>query len=136
LALAVLDLDHFKSVNDTYGHEMGDLVLRKFGGLLRVSFREHDVAARIGGEEFLVAAYSATQDSLAQRLRQTLRKLMSKRFESGGRTFAVSFSAGVVEFIANKGDFDSLYRAADALLYRAKQEGRQRIVTDDRSWLP
>lgn len=129
LALALLDLDHFKQINDQYGHATGDRVLKKMGSLLRHSFRPEDVTARVGGEEFLVAAYGSNHQNLAQRLRQCLEQLESYEFSLKGRdSFRVTFSAGVVEFGEQLKDFQSLYEAADELLYRAKEQGRRRVL--------
>lgn len=129
LALALLDLDHFKQINDQYGHATGDRVLKKVGSLLRHSFRPEDVTARVGGEEFLVAAYGSNHQNLAQRLRQCLDQLTGYGFSIQGKdSFRVSFSAGVVEFSEQCKDFQSLYEAADELLYQAKEQGRRRVV--------
>lgn len=138
VALSLIDIDRFKSVNDTYGHQVGDRVLRRFGRLLKVSFREHDIAARFGGEEFLVATYAADADKLAHRLLQTLRTLESREFRSDDSqpAFRVSFSAGVVELGPSLPDFEQLCRAADELLYKAKETGRRRIVTRSGVWVP
>jgi len=132
LALALVDLDHFKQVNDTYGHAVGDRVLRRVGRLLRQSFRPEDVTARVGGEEFLVGAYGSSGASLAQRLRQCLEELRSHQFSFRGKQpFRVTFSGGVAELGLNGQDYASLFEEADKLLYLAKERGRQCVFTSD-----
>ena len=129
LSLAVFDLDHFKAVNDTYGHAAGDRVLKRLARLLRHSFRTEDVASRIGGEEFLVAMYGATAEVLGARLVALLETFSNKSFRLTGRTpFRVTFSAGVVQAGPELGDFQALYEAADRVLYQAKEEGRNRVL--------
>jgi diguanylate cyclase (GGDEF)-like protein len=128
LAFGILDLDHFKQVNDRHGHAAGDDVLRRVAHLLQQSFRGEDVVARWGGEEFAVAMYASTKADGARRLSVMLDILRGVRFESAGATFGVTFSAGVAEYPANAEDLEALYRAADGALYQAKAAGRARIV--------
>lgn len=136
LALAMLDLDHFKNVNDTYGHATGDRVIKRLARFLRHSFRIEDIASRIGGEEFLVAMYGATDTVLTARLEQLLKAFSAKPFRMTGQSaFHVTFSAGVVEVGSKHSDFQSLYEAADVALYRAKELGRNRVFCLDREAL-
>jgi diguanylate cyclase (GGDEF)-like protein len=129
LAVALLDLDGFKQVNDTHGHGAGDLVLRRLAGLLRRSFRGEDVVARWGGEEFLVGMYGMTRDDGVHRIAECLEALRATPFHPpGGPEFHVSFSAGVAEFPHDGTDLAALYRAADQALYRAKAAGRDRVL--------
>jgi len=128
LALAMMDLDHFKTVNDTYGHDRGDEVLRRFGRTLRGAFREADVVARWGGEEFLVALYESPRSACGARLDALLECFRQETFATAdGTTFGVTFSGGVAEFPADAQDLDTLIRAADQALYRAKERGRARV---------
>jgi diguanylate cyclase (GGDEF)-like protein len=129
LALAMLDLDRFKLVNDVHGHAAGDAVLRRFGTLLSESFRGEDVVGRWGGEEFVVGMYGMSGENARERLGDLLAALGRERFESAdGARFGVAFSAGVARFPADGADITTLYGVADAMLYRAKQAGRSQIV--------
>jgi diguanylate cyclase (GGDEF)-like protein len=129
LAIATLDLDRFKEVNDRYGHAAGDVVLRKLGELLTQAFRGEDVVGRWGGEEFVVAMYGMGREDAVRRLQGLLATLSREEFHAGdGRRFRVSFSAGVAVHPGDGDDVNALHRAADAALYRAKASGRARVV--------
>lgn len=128
LILAVLDLDHFKSVNDKYGHEMGDQVLNYFGKLLNQSFRQEDVVGRWGGEEFVVGMYATNKDDGMRRLAQVLQELSKYSFTVlNGNKFHVTFSAGIAQVPDDGKDLQTLYQKADAALYQAKALGRNCI---------
>lgn len=130
LCFTILDLDQFKQVNDQHGHEVGDQVLRRFGALLRQTFRSEDVVARWGGEEFVVGLYGATQPQSWTRIMQLQAALYQQEFSSAsGQKFRVTFSGGIAEFPANGTELQALYRSADAALYQAKAEGRNRVVS-------
>ena len=117
IALALLDVDHFKQVNDQHGHVTGDQVLARLSELLRRAFRGEDVVARWGGEEFLVALYGMTRGDGVQRLAELLEQVRGERFGTAeGRDFAISFSAGLAQFPDDGGAFTPLYRAADQAL--------------------
>ena len=127
-ALVVADIDHFKYVNDQYGHATGDAVLQKLGATLRRSFRDEDVVARWGGEEFIIGMYGMASGDGVTRMYRVLETLRRETFTSPeGGEFAVTFSAGVAEFPRHGTDLQSLYRAADEALYRAKDAGRARV---------
>jgi diguanylate cyclase (GGDEF)-like protein len=130
VALAVLDLDHFKQVNDTHGHATGDEVLRKLVRLLGEKLREGDVLARWGGEEFVVAMFGSTKEDCARRLEMLLFELRRESFAAAdGKTFNVAFSAGVAQYPEDGPDFQALYVCADAALYQAKSTGRGKVTT-------
>jgi len=129
LSLAMLDLDQFKCINDQYGHEAGDRVLRSFGKLLKQSFRLEDVVGRWGGEEFIVAMYSTSKQDGVRRLREVLHTFRQTTFIEQHGSFQVTFSAGVVQFLEDGHDLQTLYQMADAVLYRAKAEGRNCVIT-------
>jgi diguanylate cyclase (GGDEF)-like protein len=128
-AIVMLDLDHFKAVNDTHGHEEGDRVLVHFAAAVRAVLRGEDVAFRYGGEEFVLllrACDSARAIEVAQRLRTRLH-LREFRFANGERS-PITFSAGVAAAQEIEGfSGDELVSRADAALYRAKDAGRDRI---------
>ena len=126
---AMLDLDYFKQVNDTYGHQVGDKVLQRFGRLLLHSFRAEDVVARWGGEEFAIGLYGITKPNAVRRLRQLLEILHQQEFaDAQRRSFRVTFSAGVVEYPDDGADLQSLYQNADLALTRAKASGQNCIA--------
>jgi|GEM_PF-2829247 len=130
LCLAVLDLDYFKSINDTYGHDVGDQVLVTTARILRQSLRMEDVVARWGGEEFLVALYGISLEVAQQRLGVCLQRLRSHTFPVPHQEgFKVSFSAGVSQYPQHGDTLLQLVKAADDALYQAKAAGRCRIAT-------
>lgn len=129
-SVALADVDHFKAVNDTYGHAAGDLALRAVGQALKGACRVSDVLARFGGEEFLVVlpgTGGASAGTVAEGLRAAVEGI---RFEFAGRRVPLTASFGVA---TARGDepADDLVRRADAALYRAKAAGRNRIRGDD-----
>ncbi|MDP9404704.1 MAG: GGDEF domain-containing protein [Actinomycetota bacterium] len=126
--LVLLDVDHFKAVNDTYGHQAGDDVLRRVGLALAQAARGTDVPARYGGEEFAVilpACSPVRARAVAERLRVAV--------VAGAGDVPVTLSAGVATYPHDAGDEVSLVAAADRALYRAKRTGRDRVVTFRRS---
>jgi diguanylate cyclase (GGDEF)-like protein/PAS domain S-box-containing protein len=129
LGVIMLDIDHFKQVNDTYGHAMGDALLRELGQLLISHVRAEDIACRYGGEEFIVimpdASLVVTQER-AEFLRQAIRTL---RIQHGGLLLeGVTLSLGVAIYPQHGQTKDDVLRAADGALYGAKQAGRDRVV--------
>jgi two-component system, cell cycle response regulator len=133
LCAAMADLDRFKRVNDTYGHEAGDKVLAAFGDVLRRRTREIDIAARFGGEEFVVlmpATNLRDAIAIAERIRAAVAEL---RIEPMPESITVSF--GVAERVAGEPG-DALLRRADAALYEAKRLGRNRVMAAGREPVP
>jgi len=127
-SLVVIDVDHFKQVNDRFGHATGDEVLRRLGSILRHSFRDEDVVARWGGEEFLIGMYGMGATDGVARLYRILDTVRHEEFENlDGQKFGVSFSAGVAEFPVHGLDLQSLYHSSDEALYAAKDAGRARV---------
>ena len=125
LAMIMIDLDNFKRVNDTHGHSAGDLVLKRFASLLRDMIRTEDVAARWGGEEFIILLSHTVSDAAAA-LAERIRSAFEQQSDSSSRFF-LSASFGVVQLQEND-DADTLIRRADTALYQAKHEGRNRVV--------
>jgi diguanylate cyclase (GGDEF)-like protein len=127
LAVACFDLDRFKSVNDRRGHAGGDLVLRRFGEIIRETIRSSDVAGRLGGEEFAVLFPESSAEAacgVADRIR---RRLAAERFEFERETFQITVSAGVSE-AARSADREQFMFQADKALYRAKETGRDKVI--------
>jgi len=129
LTLLVVDLDHFKAVNDRYGHLAGDEVLREMATLLQELVRSVDVVARYGGEEFVVVLPETTIDggrAFADRLRE---RVEGQAFATGGRTrVRLTASVGVAAYPSPGVDsVETLFARADAALYQAKEEGRNRV---------
>lgn len=131
LAVVLLDLDHFKQTNDSYGHAAGDVVLRHVSRLLWKTARQGDTVARFGGEEFVVVLPETDPDG-ARRFAERLRVAVEACTVDGMRTTA---SFGVAAFIAGD-DADSLLTAADEALYRAKESGRNRVERATRNEPP
>ncbi|MDH3200809.1 MAG: response regulator [Myxococcales bacterium] len=129
LALAIIDIDHFKQVNDGFGHTCGDSVIAGLGQLLRQRFRNEDLRCRWGGEEFVVVLPGQKADLLERALGRVLKEFSEMRFEAGdGETFSVTASAGIASHPEDGLSAQALIRRADVRLYQAKDEGRNRIV--------
>ena len=128
VSLCLLDLDHFKQINDTYGHLAGDRVLATFGQLLSSRFRTMDVRGRWGGEEFAVAFYGEDADTAKMIINRVLDELKTMVFTGDkGEQFKVTFSAGVATFPLAGKSIEDLFRYVDEKLYLAKERGRSRI---------
>jgi diguanylate cyclase (GGDEF)-like protein/PAS domain S-box-containing protein len=123
-SVAMLDLDHFKDINDTYGHLVGDAVLRGFGRELAARVRDTDLVGRFGGEEFLVVFLNAPQ-SMAQ---AALSDIRARRGSSMPENPPYTFSGGLAEFPRDGVTAEELIRRADVRLYEAKRSGRDRVV--------
>lgn len=129
LSVALLDVDRFKDVNDTYGHLVGDHVLVALGRLLNARFRLEDLRGRWGGEEFVIVFPAVGAATAAGVLSRVLDEFRGLPFRSErGERFFVSFSAGVASYPADGGTVDALLRAADLRLYEAKRGGRCHVV--------
>ncbi len=130
LSLLVLDIDHFKSFNDRFGHDCGDIALRELGALLRRSLRHDDIVCRMGGEEFAILLPGTTlpeAEQVAEKLRQAVNAL---RLHRDGRSLAsISISGGIATLGTHGDTSAALLRHADRALYRAKAEGRNRFLT-------
>jgi len=130
LSLIIIDIDYFKKVNDTYGHQNGDVVLGAVAMLAQRQLRAYDSAARYGGEEFVLVIPGTTLAGgvmVAERLRQAV---LEHTFPPPLEDLTVTISAGVATYPSpNVDSVDSLFRQADEALYRAKQNGRNRVET-------
>ncbi|WP_295452077.1 PAS domain S-box protein [uncultured Thiodictyon sp.] len=129
LAVAMLDLDHFKRFNDAYGHEAGDAVLRAVGALLNGVIRAGDLACRYGGEELTLVLPGASLEAARGRLDGVRLAIMQTRLSYEGRELpAITVSIGVTVAGAQETDAVAVLKRADAALYRAKEAGRNRVV--------
>ncbi len=127
LSLIMLDLDHFKIINDTHGHEIGDLVLKTFAYMGRKALRDADVFARVGGEEFVILLPETDlmgAFAIAERFRQACER-SSVTLDKGGISFTVSL--GVATWNSSIKEIEELMKHADQALYRAKKNGRNRV---------
>jgi diguanylate cyclase (GGDEF)-like protein len=129
LAVVMVDLDYFKRVNDTYGHEAGDLVLRELGALLRRQIRASDIACRFGGEEFALVLPEIPVEDALQRAEAIRAAVKGLDLHFAGQPIGrLSASFGIAAFPQHAQDADSLLRFADEALYQAKGAGRDRVV--------
>ena len=129
VAVMLIDLDHFKRVNDTFGHEAGDIVLTAVGTLLKGNVRGSDIACRYGGEEFALILPETDAVTAARRAEDIRRGISSLELSHAGRRLGkVTASIGIAMFPGNAQDIDSLLRVADVALYAAKGAGRDRVI--------
>lgn len=133
LSVLMLDIDHFKRVNDTFGHQAGDVALCALSTLLKASLRDLDVVTRYGGEEFLVICTNTPLEGaalVAERLRHKaeLHQIEIPASSGASQTIQVSISIGVAGLSAGVDSKEKLVQAADQALYQAKEEGRNRVI--------
>jgi len=128
LALVVLDLDGFKAVNDRHGHAVGDALLIAVAARLRSNVREHDLVARMGGDEFLVVADGLRNEEQAQALAEHLLQAFAEPFDAAGHRCEVGLTAGYVLASAGSGDAQALLRAADGAMFEGKRAGKGRVL--------
>lgn len=129
ISLMMIDVDHFKSFNDHYGHLTGDHVLREIGRIIRENIREIDIAGRYGGEEFCVVLPDTNSEGAllaAERLRLSVEQSVIKAYDA---SLKITTSIGIATFPSDGQTADELFDKADAALYRAKNEGRNRICS-------
>jgi two-component system cell cycle response regulator len=130
LSLLVADIDSFKAVNDTFGHDAGDGVLREFARRLRRNTRGIDLVCRIGGEEFVVVMPDTALDRACQ-IGERLRAAVAvEPFAASGAQLRVTASVGIATFRGPADTVQAMFRRADRALYGAKRAGRNRVVAD------
>lgn len=129
VALVMLDVDHFKDFNDTFGHQSGDALLRELGGTLKSRVRAGDIACRYGGEEFALILSETDVDGALKCMEHIQAEVKQYRLQLRGQALrAVTLSAGIAVFPDHADSTEGLVRAADLALYRAKAEGRNRVL--------
>lgn len=130
VSLMMLDVDHFKSINDQYGHAMGDLVLKQVAQMLKECSRRFDLIGRMGGEEFVFLLPETTKEQAAYTAERIRMSIARAQFQFDGRTTTATISIGVTENTQNHADLDRLLHNADIQLYKAKQLGRNRVEVE------
>jgi diguanylate cyclase (GGDEF)-like protein len=129
-AVIFFDLDHFKKINDTYGHECGDVVLSTFGKILNKSIRDHDIVGRYGGEEFVAIIHFNLNRELLQFLKRIKTIVTENSFVYKEQKIRVTFSAGVA-LRSSYDTYENTLQKSDMLLYQAKESGRNKIILEN-----
>jgi len=133
LTISMLDIDHFKKINDTYGHTVGDEVLRSLASELRNHIRYPDTIGRYGGEEFLIVLPHSTLKAATEQAERLCKHVRSSLIKSGDQEIAVTVSIGIAQYQIHNEDWETLLNRADAALYKAKHNGRdQWIAAEER----
>jgi len=138
LAFLMFDIDHFKAVNDTYGHPAGDAVLCAVADIARATFRHIDSVGRIGGEEFLAVLPDSNQENATAAAERFRRAIAAKELTFGDRRMGITMSIGVVipDLSKNSVTVETVMQSADQALYAAKNGGRNRVVVIEPSVNP
>ncbi len=129
-SLLVLDIDHFKRINDTLGHSAGDSVLREVAGVLKSQTRESDFLARYGGEEFVYFLPEMTAQEALKMAEKLLKQIEEHEFTYNDEDISLTVSAGISEVIKDSDDRESIFRRADKALFNAKEGGRNRVEVE------
>ena len=127
ISIAIMDLDHFKNINDTFGHKGGDAVLVAMAELFLSHVRTSDIVCRYGGEEFLILMPGASIDHAAERMEELRKIIEAKSIIHNDKTIPVTASIGVSSYPLNGEDDDALLLEADNMLYNSKRNGRNRV---------
>ncbi|WCM54390.1 sensor domain-containing diguanylate cyclase [Pseudomonas sp. WJP1] len=129
LSFLMLDIDDFKVINDTYGHQEGDNVLQHIADRGRAALRRGDLFGRIGGEEFAAVFPGCTPQMALQVAERLQREIQALTFNHDGQTFGITVSQGLTSLTAEDKSVESLFARADAAMYEAKRQGKNRIIT-------
>ena len=130
LAIALFDIDHFKFVNDSYGHAAGDHALMLLTKICKQNVREIDKFARFGGDEFALLLFETSSEQAFMVVERIRLAVMSSPFDFGGRMISLTISAGIADLSADDDTFDIILSRADNALYQAKESGRNRVVVN------
>jgi len=123
-SISILDIDHFKKVNDNHGHATGDEVLRSVAARLREQIRHPDTIGRYGGEEFLIVLPNSEIKAAADQASRLCERIRAVRIESNGRVLSVTISIGIAQFKIGEENWEQLLHRADTAMYQAKNNGR------------
>jgi diguanylate cyclase (GGDEF)-like protein len=130
-SISMLDIDLFKQINDTYGHTVGDDVLRKLALELRDHIRYPDTIGRYGGEEFLILLPHSTRKAATDQAERLCKYVRALRLKSGEQEFALTISIGIAQYKTDTEDWQTLLNRADAALYQAKNNGRDQWAVSE-----
>ncbi|MBU1086703.1 MAG: GGDEF domain-containing protein [Candidatus Omnitrophica bacterium] len=134
LTIAIIDIDHFKTINDTYGHLVGNDALKTFSKVIKSNLREMDIAGRYGGDEFILVFPESTSDQGLASLNRIKKEISNtkiiSKFLINEKSFTLTFSAGLSVVADDKNTVNDLINSADKALYKAKQEGRDKVILD------
>jgi diguanylate cyclase (GGDEF)-like protein len=128
LSVVMMDIDHFKRVNDTLGHLAGDHVLRELANVISMHVRQGELFARYGGEEFVLVLPETNREQARQTAERLRQKVEACTFQFADRKIPVTVSLGVASFTGDESDERALLDAADRNMYRAKEGGRNKVV--------
>jgi diguanylate cyclase (GGDEF)-like protein len=128
VSIIMADIDHFKKVNDTYGHAAGDEVLEQLSRTFMANFRMEDIVCRYGGEEFLIVMPETTAETAFLRIDNLRQQLESSDLNVTGAALRITLSAGIAVYPAEGSTIDEVVQKADQAMYRAKKEGRNRVI--------
>ena len=131
LTLSLLDIDHFKNINDTHGHTIGDDVLRSLAGELRQQIRHPDTIGRYGGEEFLIVLPHSTVKAATEQAQRLCEKVRAFSMTVGEKALSVTISIGIAQYKIEKEDWQSFLSRADRAMYHAKNNGRDQWAVDE-----
>jgi diguanylate cyclase (GGDEF)-like protein len=131
LSISMMDIDHFKEINDTFGHQVGDEVLRSIAMHLREHIRLPDIVGRYGGEEFLILLPNSLMEAAAEQAERLCRQINETEINASGRTFRMTVSIGIAQYHIGAESWQKLLNRADAALYRAKNNGRNTWAAAD-----
>ena len=126
----IIDIDHFKEVNDNFGHAVGDKVIQLIANVIKKSISPNDVAARLGGEEFVIVMHNKSSElakGIAEKIRLSVEKLKLIQKQTNTHLPSISVSLGVAE-LSERESWDSVFDRADKAMYQAKQQGRNRCI--------
>ncbi|MBI2605920.1 MAG: GGDEF domain-containing protein [Deltaproteobacteria bacterium] len=130
VSILMIDLDHFKTINDRFGHQTGDNVLERISAMIREYLRPGDLAGRYGGEEIIVALQASAEEAImiAERIREAVSACRMQSAEAATRELSVTMSVGIASTSRTGFRIKALIGEADRALYRAKKEGRDRVL--------
>ncbi len=127
LAVTFMDIDHFKKINDTFGHGCGDKVLRHLGTIITANTRPDDYCIRYGGEEFVIIGFYKDKASVLNAVERIRREVYIAEFYSKDKKFTITISAGIAFHDSSAESFDATLKHADVMLYHSKEAGRNRV---------